>query len=143
MRISTSPCGSTRRFCAHTRGHRAIRSRAVSGRPSPEILAAMAAGVPVVTTSAGVEGIRARPGRDRFVEDEEAGLGRRLVELIRDPELRGSIAASALSLLESRYSWDSAVERIAALVAEVGATSPAPRTAPRPANPLAAAASVS
>ncbi len=111
--------------------------------PSPEILAAMAAGVPVVTTSAGVEGIRARPGRDLFVEDEEAGLGRRLVELIRDPELRGSIAASALSLLESRYSWDSAVERIAALVAEVGATSPAPRTAPRPANPLAAAASVS
>ena len=107
--------------------------------PSPEILAAMAAGVPVVTTSAGVEGIRARPGRDLFVEDEEAGLGRRVVELIRAPDLRASMAASAVSLLESRYSWESAVERVAALVAELAATTPAPRPAAHPANPLAAA----
>jgi hypothetical protein len=110
--------------------------------PSPEILAAMAAGVPVVTTSRGVEGIRARPARDLFVEDEEAGVARRVVELIRAPELRASMAASAVSLLETRYSWESAAERVAALVAEVGATCPAPRAMAQAVNPLAAAASV-
>jgi len=50
-----------------------------------KIVEAMAAGVPVVTTRAGVQGLPLHPGRDVLMADDEAGFADAVVSLLRDP----------------------------------------------------------
>jgi len=57
-----------------------------------KILDAMAAGVPVVTTTYGNECIRAEAGKDLLVADSPEDFARALVMLLKDPVLRNSVA---------------------------------------------------
>ncbi len=57
-----------------------------------KILDAMAAGVPVVTTSFGNEVIRAEAGKDILVADSPEDFALDLVMLLKDPEIRNSVA---------------------------------------------------
>ena len=52
-----------------------------------KITQSLAAGVPVVTTSVGAEGLHAESGRDLMVADDDAGFVAAVVALHRDPEL--------------------------------------------------------
>jgi polysaccharide biosynthesis protein PslH len=62
---------------------------------------AMAFGVPVVTTSEGVEGLPAEDGRHAGVCEDDAGLIRRTVALLRDPDLQNRQRRAARQLLET------------------------------------------
>jgi glycosyltransferase involved in cell wall biosynthesis len=66
-----------------------------------KVLEAIASGVPVVTTAAGVEGIEA--GAGTVVESEDARLAAAAVELLRDPAARRERGAAARAAFELRY----------------------------------------
>ncbi|CAI4032258.1 Glycosyltransferase [Nitrospira tepida] len=71
-----------------------------------KILEAMAAGLPVVTTSIGLQGIEAEAGREVILADDLPALGEALCGLLTDPWMRADLGRSARNLIEARYDWD-------------------------------------
>lgn len=69
------------------------------------ILEAFARGVPVVTTTIGLEGIDARPGQDVLVADTPAEFADAVCRLLNDPQLQAQLAANGRRLAEERYDW--------------------------------------
>ncbi|MGE0227705.1 MAG: glycosyltransferase [Dehalococcoidia bacterium] len=69
-------------------------------------LEAFAHGRPVVSTTIGVEGIEATPGRDLLVADDPDAFADACLRLIDDPALGAAIATSAARLVTLRYSQD-------------------------------------
>jgi hypothetical protein len=65
-----------------------------------KVLEAFAYGVPVVTTSEGVEGIPAQDGIHAGISDEDAGLVERTLGLLRDPAQQESQRRAARTLVE-------------------------------------------
>jgi hypothetical protein len=72
-----------------------------------KILDALAAGVPVVTTTYGNEGIRAEPGKEVFVADNPGDFASFVVHLLRDEELRNSVGSAGRQYVENNFSKDS------------------------------------
>jgi glycosyltransferase involved in cell wall biosynthesis len=66
-----------------------------------KVLEAFALGVPVVTTSEGIEGLPAEDGVHAGLAEDDAGLVERSVALLRDPALRSARRLVARALLES------------------------------------------
>jgi glycosyltransferase involved in cell wall biosynthesis len=69
------------------------------------ILEALAQGLPVVTTTIGLEGINASPGRDILVGDSPEEFSKELTRLILQPELQKSLAENGRQLVERCYDW--------------------------------------
>jgi glycosyltransferase involved in cell wall biosynthesis len=67
-----------------------------------KVLEAFAYGVPVVTTSEGIEGISARDGVHVGQSDDDAGLVERAVRLLQDPSLQESQRRAARALVEEQ-----------------------------------------
>jgi glycosyltransferase involved in cell wall biosynthesis len=65
---------------------------------------AMAMGIPVVSTSIGVEGLPLEADRHYLCADDARAFARATVRLLRDPELRGELSRQARSFVESKYS---------------------------------------
>ncbi len=84
-----------------------------------KILESMAVGVPVVTTSAGLEGIAAQPGQQVLVADEDAGFARLVVEVLSDTSARERLGAAGRELVARDYRWDERLADYAALATEV------------------------
>jgi glycosyltransferase involved in cell wall biosynthesis len=80
-----------------------------------KILEAFGYGVPVVTTSEGVEGIPAVDGIHAGVCEEDAGLIERAVALLQDPAAQNRQRAAARSLLESHCGPQPTVDAIEAI----------------------------
>jgi glycosyltransferase involved in cell wall biosynthesis len=76
------------------------------------ILEAFARGVPVVTTTIGLEGITARPGEDVLVADEPADFAREVVRLARDANLQDSLADNGRELIETVYDRKIALQKM-------------------------------
>ena len=76
------------------------------------ILEAFARGVPVVTTTTGVEGIEAVDGEHLLVADEPAAFAEAVVRLLRDPELGRRLAANGRRLAEEKYDWRVALPKL-------------------------------
>ncbi|MBF0557315.1 MAG: glycosyltransferase [Nitrospirae bacterium] len=74
-----------------------------------KILEAMAAGLPVVTTSKGCEGIEARDREHLMVADTPADFAGAIRKILGDPGLRSSIIQNARRLVETKYSWEKIV----------------------------------
>ena len=70
-----------------------------------KVLEAMALGVPVVSTSKGIEGLDVKPGQHVLVADEPADFAKAVVRALQDGDLRQSLVAEARRLVETRYDW--------------------------------------
>lgn len=66
---------------------------------------AMAAGVPVVTTTLGAEGIPMQNGDTGFMADQPDIMADVIDLLLTDTNLRNTIARQAQSLVEERFDW--------------------------------------
>jgi len=64
----------------------------------------MAAGLPVVSTSVGAEGIGAADGREIVIADEPGAMARQIASLCRRPERRREIARLARRFV-AQYDW--------------------------------------
>lgn len=77
-----------------------------------KILEAMAMGVPIVTTSIGVEGIRAVNGEHLLIVDSPATFARGVVQIMRDPALARKLATNARTVVEREYAWPALSDRL-------------------------------
>ncbi len=70
-----------------------------------KVLEAMAAGVPVVSTSMGMTGIAAENGQHAMIADTAAAFAEAAAQLLADRALATRLASSARQLVEARYDW--------------------------------------
>jgi glycosyltransferase involved in cell wall biosynthesis len=80
-----------------------------------KVLEAMAAGVPVVSTTVGLEGIAATPDEHALLADEPAAFAAAIVRLLDDPAERARLAWHARALVEARYDWGQLAPTLLAL----------------------------
>jgi len=69
------------------------------------ILEAFARGLPVVTTTIGLEGIDARPGEEVLVADTPQDFADSVVGLLKDETLQTNLAVKGRQLAEKSYDW--------------------------------------
>ncbi len=84
-----------------------------------KVLEALAYGVPVVTTTEGVEGLAATDGVEAGVADDDAGLIDRTVALLENPAAQNRQRAAGRRLVESRYGPTPTVDALEAIYARV------------------------
>lgn len=77
-----------------------------------KVLEAMAWGIPVVTTTDGVEGIQAVDGQHCFIADDDQVFAQRVGELLRDEGLRREFRQRARALIEEQHSPAPAVDQL-------------------------------
>jgi polysaccharide biosynthesis protein PslH len=77
-----------------------------------KIVTAMAFGMPVVTTSVGVEGIKAGEDEGVIIADTEKDFAGAVIELLSDDEKRYRLGRNARNFAEREYSWDMIAEEL-------------------------------
>jgi glycosyltransferase involved in cell wall biosynthesis len=68
-------------------------------------LAAMAARLPLVTTSVGAEGLGAENGKEIIIRDSSEGIAEAALDLLEDEKMAQRIAENARKLVGERFSW--------------------------------------
>lgn len=66
---------------------------------------AMAAKLPLITTSVGAEGLGAHDGREIIIRNNPGDLADAVVEVLRNPRLAQNIAENAREHVETKFSW--------------------------------------
>lgn len=89
-----------------------------------KILDAMAAGVPVVTTTYGNEGIRAQPGKEIFVADNPGDFISSIVKMLRDENLRKSVGSAGKRYVDKHFSGDSLATTVEEVYRNISLTRP-------------------
>lgn len=77
----------------------------VGGGSRLKILEAMAAGVPVVSTVRGAEGLHVHNGENILLADANEELANAIISLISEPNLRAQIIFGGRQLVANRYEW--------------------------------------
>jgi glycosyltransferase involved in cell wall biosynthesis len=79
------------------------------------VLEAMAYGVPVVSTVAGMEGIAAVDGVHAYIADDDELFAERVLALLLNPALRRQMAAAARALVETDYAPEPVMAQVEAM----------------------------
>ncbi|MGZ9234173.1 MAG: glycosyltransferase family protein, partial [Anaerolineales bacterium] len=69
------------------------------------ILEAFARAMPVVTTTVGLEGIEAQPGKDVLVADNPHDFAAAVCRVLADESLQRELSANGRLLVERKYDW--------------------------------------
>jgi len=77
----------------------------VGGGSRLKILEAMAAGVPVVSTILGAEGLEVTDGENILLADSAAPLANAILRTADDSNLRARLIAGGQALVQARYDW--------------------------------------
>jgi glycosyltransferase involved in cell wall biosynthesis len=80
-----------------------------------KVLDALALGVPLISTTVGLEGIAARPERDVLIADSPAAFASQVNRVFEEPGLAQRVAAAGRRLVEDQYSWPALGERLTAV----------------------------
>lgn len=67
--------------------------------------AAMAAKLPLITTTVGAEGLGAKDGETVIVRDNPSEIAQSVIEILNNPKKAEVVANNARKLVEERYSW--------------------------------------
>lgn len=78
----------------------------IGGGTRLKIYEAMAARIPVVSTTIGAEGLTAHPPDDIRIADSPEAFAAACLELLRDPQLRRRQAQMAWQMVHDHFSWD-------------------------------------
>jgi glycosyltransferase involved in cell wall biosynthesis len=68
-------------------------------------LAAMAAKLPLVTTSVGAEGLEATDGKEIIIRDKPIEMADAVLEILKNEKFAEKIANNARKLVEEKFSW--------------------------------------
>jgi glycosyltransferase involved in cell wall biosynthesis len=91
----------------------------VGGGSRLKILEALAAGVPVVSTTVGAEGLELEPGRHLAVADTPEGLAGEVVRCVLAPGPAREMAARGRRVVLDRYEWDALADKLEQVWQEV------------------------
>ena len=114
--IVTGPVPDIRPYLA--RAHAVVVPLRIGGGTRFKILEAMAAGVPVVSTPLGAEGLAVTDGRDILLGGDVDELAAQVSRLLADDGLSDTLSSAARQLVECRYDWASSARRLEALYRE-------------------------
>ncbi len=92
----------------------------VGGGTRLKIYEAMAARVPVVSTSIGAEGLDVTPGTDILIADSSDEFARACIELLDDAERRRALCDAAWRMVSERYSWEAVACRFESALGDAG-----------------------
>jgi glycosyltransferase involved in cell wall biosynthesis len=84
-----------------------------------KILEAMAAGVPVVSTTVGAEGLRLHSHQDLILADDADGLASAVLRVLTEHLLRRALAENGLRRVKEDFSWGQSAVCFEKLAAEV------------------------
>lgn len=84
----------------------------IGGGSRLKILEALAAGLPVISTRVGAEGLDLVPGEDYIAADEPEAMVDALVSSILDPRPARAMAGRSRSFVLDRYDWDTMADRL-------------------------------
>ena len=84
------------------------------------ILEGFARGIPIVTTSMGIEGIDARPGQDLLVADRPIEFADHVLSVLRNEQLQNLLAVNGRERAEAHYSPRRAFVRLEDVYNEAG-----------------------
>lgn len=84
----------------------------IGGGSRLKILESMAAGVPVVSTTLGAEGLEVRHGTDIVIGDTNDQLVEAITGVLEDEELRRQLSGAGRDLVSRRYEWAIAGESL-------------------------------
>lgn len=84
----------------------------IGGGSRLKILEAMAASLPVVSTSLGAEGLEARHDENLLIADTDDAFSEAVLRLCREASTRERLAKAGLNLVASRYDWPVVVQRL-------------------------------
>lgn len=84
----------------------------IGGGSRLKILEALAAGVPVVSTRVGAEGLALEPGRDLTVVEDVAAMTDALVAHAETPEVGTAQAANGRRKVLDHYDWDALADQL-------------------------------
>lgn len=80
----------------------------IGGGTRLKIYEAMAAKIPVVSSTVGAEGLPVKHGRNIFLADTPEDFANRSIELLDSAALRGEMASAAWNMVASDFSWERA-----------------------------------
>jgi glycosyltransferase involved in cell wall biosynthesis len=78
----------------------------IGGGTRLKIYEAMAAKIPVVSTTIGAEGLTAHPPEDIRMADTPEVFAGQCLELLADPAARARLATAAWEMVNANFSWD-------------------------------------
>ena len=84
----------------------------VGGGVIVKILDALAAGIPVVTTSVGNEGIDAVPDKDILIANEAAEFAEKVILLLKDKERSQCISENGRAFVQDKFRWDNVIQEL-------------------------------
>ncbi|MFH1833044.1 MAG: glycosyltransferase family 4 protein [Candidatus Levyibacteriota bacterium] len=84
----------------------------VGGGTSYKILEAMASGVPVITTSLGIEGIDAGHLKEVLIADNAEDIVDLIIDIVGNDSAFEKIAHNARKLVEEKYDWEPIVKKL-------------------------------
>jgi glycosyltransferase involved in cell wall biosynthesis len=79
-----------------------------------KVLEYLSCGLPVVSTSVGVEGLNVENGVNVLIEDDLDEFHAKVIELLRDENLRASLGRSGRDLIVREYDWRAIGKRLSA-----------------------------
>jgi glycosyltransferase involved in cell wall biosynthesis len=88
----------------------------IGGGTRLKIYECMAAGIPVVSTTVGAEGLRYKDGEDIVLADDPDGFAAACVRLLTDDTARDAIARKALGRAQSEFSWEAVSREFEAIL---------------------------
>ena len=91
----------------------------IGGGTRLKVLEAMSAGLPLVTTTVGVEGVDLTSGQHALLADTPEHFGRAVVGLLRDPERARALGLAARHFVAERHGWERIVARLEPLYASI------------------------
>lgn len=81
-----------------------------SGGTRLKVLEAMAAGLPIVSTTNGIAGLGLKPGVHALVSDSGKGMANLAINLLQDHKLRKKIGKAGKSFVKENYDWKEVVK---------------------------------
>jgi glycosyltransferase involved in cell wall biosynthesis len=83
---------------------------------------AMASGLPIVTTSKGMEGITAENKKEIFYSDNLKELAENAIKLIENKKLAKRVGVRARELVEKKHGWQKSAEELDKAYREIGSS---------------------
>ena len=89
----------------------------IGGGTRLKIFEAMAAGLPVVSTTVGAEGLPLKNGHHIAIADDPVTFANRCLELLESRDLRSNRTRVSISYIAEHFSWDAVTREFEAMLA--------------------------